>query len=285
MMTSTKLQTYASFVKLEHAMFSLPLIFAGALLRLRHWPDALTTVLALLAAVGARAMGMGMNRLIDAEIDARNPRTRHRELPRGVMTRNEAWGLVVGAGVLYLICAALIAPICLWLSPIPVLLFAVYPHLKRFTSLAHVGLGLAWSTAPVAGWLAASKSLQGIGEVSWLWLFAVLWVAGFDIIYATMDEAFDRAEGLHALPARLGKAKALQTALVLHIWAFVALASLWRGQLHTGASLWWLLAIGVAFIWQHAIADRNPEFAFFKLNGLIGFLVFGMVWSGSRSWW
>ena len=278
---TAKWKTYASFMKIEHAIFSLPVIFAGAWLRLRHWPDAGTSLLLLLAAVGARAMGMGLNRLIDADIDARNPRTRQRELPRGAMRRREAWALVIAAGFLYTLCAGLIAPVCLWLSPIPVILFVIYPYLKRFTSLSHLGLGLAWSTGPVAGWLAAAKSLTGIGHVTSLWLFSLLWVAGFDIIYATMDEKFDRAEGLHSLPARLGKSKALQVAAVLHIWAFAALAALWRWQLYSAASFWWLMGIGALFLWQHAVADKHPEFAFFTLNGVIGFLVLAFIAGGA----
>ena len=280
MIAAERLRVYAGFVKIEHTLFSLPLVLAGAWLRLRHAPPLRLVVLLLLAAAGARALGMGLNRLADAELDARNPRTKQRELPSGAMTRREAWWLVIVAGLVYAAASAMIAPLCLWLSPIPALFFAVYPYMKRWTSLAHVGLGLAWSLAPVAGWVAAAGTLQGIGEVKALWWFSLLWVAGFDVIYATMDEAFDRAEGLHALPARLGKEHALQVAAVLHIWAFVALAALWRHQLHTAASLYWLFAIGAVLLWEHAIASRRPELAFFNLNAAIGFFVLAMVIGG-----
>jgi len=272
-----RFRTYASFVKLEHTIFSLPVIFSGTLLHTRGWPETRLVIWLLLAAVGGRVMAMGLNRLIDAEIDARNPRTMQRELPRGAMQRREAWVIVLFSGLLYLISAAALAPICLWLSPIPVALFILYPYLKRFTSLAHLGLGLAWSMGPLAGWLAAAKSLQGLSEAGWLWLFAILWVAGFDIIYATMDETFDREAGLHSLPAQLGKRPALRIASVLHAVAFAALALMWFKQLHSDAALWWLAAIGVLFIWQHIVAEKHPEFAFFQLNGVLGFLVFGFV--------
>ena len=139
---------------------------------------------------------------------------------------------------------------------------------------------MAWSMGPLAGWLAASQSLERFNEVAWLWLFSLLWVAGFDIIYATMDEAFDRQAGLHSLPARLGKCRALNVAVILHAAAFLALVILWREQLHSPASLAWLTAIGALLIWQHAIAEKNPEFAFFRLNGVIGFFVFGLIFSG-----
>ena len=275
-----RLKTYARFVKLEHTVFSLPLIFAGTLLHTRRWPEARLIALILLAAIGARVMAMGLNRLIDAEIDARNPRTQRRELPRGAMRRHEAWVIVVLAGLLYLASAAAIAPICLWLSPIPVALFVSYPYLKRFTSLSHLGLGLAWSMGPLAGWLAAAQSLDRFKQITWLWLFSVLWVSGFDIIYATMDETFDREAGLHSLPAKLGKRPALRIAALLHVGAFFSLCLMWFKQLHTDVSLLWLFAIGVLFVWQHLVAERKPEFAFFQLNGILGFLVFGFVLAG-----
>ena len=274
------LKTYAGFVKLEHTIFSLPLIFAGALLAGHGWPSARRLLLIVLAAIGARVVAMGLNRLIDAKIDARNPRTQRRELARGLMRRQEAWMIVLAAGLLYLAAAAAIAPICVRWSPIPVALFVVYPYLKRFTALAHLGLGLAWSMAPLGGWLAVSQSLASFGRVVWLWLFSIPWVAGFDIIYATMDEAFDRADGLHSLPAQLGKCPALRLAAVLHLLAFAFLALLWFKQLHSDVALIWLAAIAALFIWQHAVADRKPEFAFFQLNGLLGFLVLGLVTAG-----
>lgn len=279
-LAQSRFKTYVSFVKLEHTVFSLPLIFAGALLQSHRWPSAGLLSLILLAAIAGRVVAMGLNRVIDARIDARNPRTQRRELPRGAMRRSEAWMIVAVAGVVYAGSAAAIAPICLWLSPIPVMLFVLYPYLKRFTALAHLGLGLAWSMGPLGGWLAVSQSLAPFSRVAWLWLFSVLWVSGFDIIYATMDEAFDRQEGLRSLPARVGKRPALAIAALLHAAAVVSLALLWFTQLHGDAALWWLAAIAALFIWQHAVAGRNPEFAFFKLNGALGFVVLGFILAG-----
>ena len=281
-MVTSRLKTYASFIKLEHTIFSLPLIVSGALLHLRRWPNAKLAALILLAASAGRILAMGFNRIIDAKIDARNLRTKQRELPRGAMRVREAWAIVLVAWLLYAVSAAAIAPICLALSPIPVGLFVIYPYLKRFTSLAHLGLGLAWSMAPLGGWLAASKSLAAIGEVGWLWLFSVLWVCGFDIIYATMDEAFDRAAGLYSLPAQWGRKPALRIAAALHALALLALCALWQSQLRSPRALIWLIGIGALFIWQHSIAERKPEFAFFQLNGVLGFFVFGLVLAGMR---
>ena len=280
MAAASRLTTYARFIKLEHTIFSLPLIYAGALLGADGVPSLRQAGWILLAAAGGRVMAMGLNRLIDAEIDARNPRTRNRELPRGAMRRGEAWAVVAIAGLLYAASAAALSPLCLKLSPIPVALFAIYPSLKRFTALSHLGLGLAWSMAPLGGWLATSGALANVAEVGWLWVFSVLWVAGFDIIYATMDEAFDRREGLHSLPAKAGKGQALRVALLLHAAAFLALAILQHDVLRSSSGWLWLAAIGGLFVWQHRIASRKPAFAFFQLNGVIGFLVFGLCISG-----
>jgi len=276
-MTVGRLKTYAGFVKIEHTIFSLPLIYAGTLLGAHGRPSARVLLLILVAAIGARAVAMGLNRLIDLEIDRRNPRTKQRELARGAMQVWEGRLVVVAGSLVYLVSAVALAPICLLLSPIPLALFVGYPYLKRFTSLSHLGLGLAWSTGPLAGWLAASGSLANFADVMWLWLFSLLWVAGFDIIYATMDEAFDRQAGLHSLPARLGKRRALNIAAVLHAAAFLALVILWRDQLRSPVALAWLMAIGALFIWQHAIAEKRPDFAFFQLNGVLGFLVLGLI--------
>ncbi|MBI4354579.1 MAG: UbiA family prenyltransferase [Candidatus Omnitrophica bacterium] len=271
------MKTYARFIKLEHAVFSLPLIYAGAWLGAGGPPSARVAGLILLAAIGGRVMAMGLNRLIDAAIDARNPRTKNRELPSGAMRPAEAWVIVGLAGLLYAGSAAAIAPVCLAWSPLPVALFVLYPYLKRFTALSHLGLGLAWSMAPLGGWLAAAQSFASFSDVAWLWLFSVVWVAGFDVIYATMDEAFDRKEGLHSLPARAGKASALRIAALLHAAAFMALVILQRDVLRSSIGLPWLLAIAAILIWEHAVAPREPEFAFFHLNAVIGFLVFGFV--------
>jgi len=278
---ASRIRTYASFIKLEHTIFSLPLIYAGALIGAHGWPSLSRVLLILLAGAGGRVAAMGFNRLIDVKIDRLNPRTKMRELARGAMTMREGWLVVLASIAVYLASAAALAPICLALSPIPLALFVIYPYLKRVTSLAHLGLGLAWSTAPLGGWLAGAQSLTHFRDIQWLWFFSVLWVTGFDIIYATMDEAFDREMALHALPAKMGKKPALQVAAILHAAAFLALCILWRDQLHTWPSLAWLIAIGALFIWQHLISDRRPDVAFFQLNGVTGFLVFGFVLAGT----
>jgi len=293
-----KLKAYAGFVKLEHTVFSLPLILAGAWLHARGWPGARLVGLIVLAAIGGRVMAMGLNRIIDAEIDARNPRTKLRELPRKLMSKREAWIIIALAGLLYAASASAIAPICLQLSPIPVALFVAYPYLKRVTALVHLGLGIAWSMAPLGGWLAASSyhspdatlsvsegpqrinPLLQVNEIGWLWLFAVLWVTGFDIIYATMDEAFDREFGLRSLPATIGRTRALRIADLVHASALACLGVLWSSQLQKPLAAWWLVGIGALLVWEHLVAAKRPHFAFFHLNAIIGFWILGLIVTG-----
>jgi 4-hydroxybenzoate polyprenyltransferase len=273
----TRARTYANFVKLEHSVFSLPLILVGLVAGAGRWPSAAAIALVLVAAVAGRVTAMGLNRLIDAQIDRRNPRTRGREVPAGLMTAAEGWAVVAATSAVYLLGATALGPLCLRLAPIPLLLFVVYPYLKRITPLCHLGLGLAWSMGSLGGWIAGAQSLAGFGEVAWLWAFAVLWVTGFDVIYATMDEAFDRAEGLHSLPADLGRGPALAAAAALHAAALAALA-LWAaqtGRLQPG--LPWLTAVMALLAWQHWLAPRRPDVAFFQANAPVGFLVLGLA--------
>lgn len=279
-MVKKRIKAYADFIKLEHTIFSLPLIIAGTLLHSRSWPGGELIILVIFAAVGGRVMAMGINRIIDAEIDARNPRTKGRGIPSGAMRTLEAWVVVAVAGLLYAASAAAIAPICLWLSPIPVALFVLYPYLKRITAFAHLGLGITWSMAPIGGWLAASQSFEFFVEIAWLWLFSVFWVAGFDVIYATLDEVFDRKEGLKSLPVKLGLDKALHVAVLWHVIAFMSLTMLLLTQLRTSLAFVCLGGVSILFIWQHMTAKRRPEFAFFQLNAALGFLVLGLVIAG-----
>jgi 4-hydroxybenzoate polyprenyltransferase len=276
-----RLATYASFVKLEHTVFSLPLIFSGAVLADMRMPSLGVSFLILLGGAGARVFAMGVNRIIDSGIDSQNPRTKARELPSKAMNAWEA-RIVIGVGcIFYFVSAYLLGKVCLMLSPIPLVLFSAYPYLKRFTSLSHIGLGIAWSMAPVGGWLAVRNSLDGLNSVGLLWLFSLFWLSGFDIIYATLDEQFDRKAGVHSLPAKVGSDKALKIAALLHMWAFLALYTLWKNQIGRSGAFAWLVAIGVCFILQHALAKRKPELAFFHINAVVGLLVLAFVLAGT----
>lgn len=274
-----RLNAYARFVKVEHTLFSLPLLFSGAILAGGAWPDARLTGLILLAGFGARTAAFALNRLIDWRFDARNPRTAGRELPAGRMSVREAWGVGLAGALVYVWASWRIAPICFYLSPVPLAVFAVYPYLKRFTAMAHFGVGLADAFAPLGGWLAVRQSFENAGPALGLGLFTFLWVSGFDIIYATLDEAFDRREGLHSLPARIGRDRALRGAAFLHIAGFMVLIGLYMGSLRTGIALASLTGIGALLFLQHRWA-HDVDLAFFRLNAVMGFGILGFVAAG-----
>lgn len=264
------------FVKVSHTLFSLPLVFAGLFLAAEGWPETQIWVLALIAAAGARTTAMALNRIIDRHIDAKNPRTADRELPGGTMNLRQAW-TVVGAGLLvYLVACTLLGPFIVALSPLPLAVFALYPYLKRFTPLCHFGVGLALGLSPLGGWLAVRQTWAGIEEVLPLGAFAVLWVAGFDIIYATLDIEFDRKHGVHSIPARFGRVGALYLAALVHAGSVLCLGWLWKLQAWP-SSLWVPFgALAVLFVVEHRLA-KNVPVAFFNMNIVIGFAVLAFV--------
>jgi 4-hydroxybenzoate polyprenyltransferase len=277
-----RLHLYSRFIKVEHTLFSIPLLLGGAMLAGGRLPDVRLCLLILAAGFGGRTVAFALNRLADRHIDALNPRTADRELPKGRMNVAEAWGVAVFGLVIYLAAASAIAPICLYLSPIPVLVFAAYPLMKRFTWLAHFGVGAADALAPLGGWIAVAKSFEGVGPGILLGLFTFFWVSGFDIIYATMDEDFDRKQRLHSIPARFGRARALQISGALHAAAFATLAALYALYLQSPLALLMLIAVGGLLFLEHAKAD-DVHLAFFKINAVLGFVVWAFVAAGVKT--
>jgi 4-hydroxybenzoate polyprenyltransferase len=278
-----RLRTYARFVKFEHTVFSLPNAYAGAWLadphvRLGDW------ALILLAILGARTSAMALNRWLDRDLDARNPRTRSRELPAGRITAGEVWALIVGGLAVFTAAAGALSPWCLALAPIPALVFWVYPQMKRWTVLAHLGVGTALALAPLGGFLAIVKTPTAMLEhprqvdVFLLAAFVLLWVAGFDVIYAILDVDFDRAVGLYSVPARFGPRAGLNIAAALHGAGLACLAGIFlrHGEWTPAAVGGWLLLVGM-FLVEHGLARRGKvEAAFFHVNAVIGFVV--LVW-------
>ncbi|MBI4355464.1 MAG: UbiA family prenyltransferase [Candidatus Omnitrophica bacterium] len=274
-----RLATYGSFVKLKHTLFSLPMIYAGAILAHRQMPQWSQVFLIGFAALGGRIAAMGLNRIIDREIDRRNPRTASRELPRGAMRLSEAWGVTLAGAAIYLLSAAILGPRCLQLAPIPLAVFAVYPYLKRVTPLCHFGLGFAWSLAPLGGWIAVSPATTYWGPAVLLCAFSFFWVSGFDIIYATQDEAIDRAQRLHSLPADIGRARALHISRLLHAAAFLQMVFLYWLEMRTPLAFCFLVLIAALLVIEHAKVE-DVEVAFFRVNAILGFVVLGFVVSG-----
>src|SRR6185503_14782051 len=173
-------------------------------------------------------------------------------------------------------------PLCWLLAPIPLAVFVLYPLMKRFTPLAHLGVGLGLALGPIAAWVAVTGSFAGAGPVYELAIFTWLWVAGFDVLYATLDEEFDRREGLHSIPGRFGRTAALKIAAALHAGAFTALAILTIRHLATLPAVVLLALVGVLLIAEHRLSHR-VEVAFFHVNASIGFVVIALVWAGIYS--
>jgi len=271
-----RLQKFLRFVKIEHTLFSLPLIFSGAFLTSKEPPTPMLLVLILMAATGARTAALALNRIIDREIDRRNPRTAVRELPSGRMNVPEAL-LVLAVGiVLYVGSAALISPFCLALSPLPLLIFTIYPYMKRFTTLAHFGVGLGLAMGPLGGWFAVEQSFHNVLAGALLSLFTLFWVTGFDIIYSTLDEMFDREEQLFSFTSRYGRTTALRISAVLHFLAFCSLALLFVLHIRALAALPLLMLSGYLLYLEHKKAG-DVEMAFFKINAVLGFVILGMI--------
>ncbi|MEK6224501.1 MAG: putative 4-hydroxybenzoate polyprenyltransferase [Thermodesulfobacteriales bacterium] len=275
----SKLKNYANFIKFEHTLFSLPLIFAGTFLAAKGLPDWKLLILIVLAATGARTSALAINRILDRRIDALNPRTEGRELPSGKISLTKAYIITVLALILYFISAYLICDLVLYLSPIPLIVFIVYPLMKRFTPFCHFGVGLGLALAPLGGWVAVTCSFEGILPAVVLSLFTLCWVAGFDIIYATLDEEFDKKAGIYSMVSVYGRGTALMVSSVLHQSAFFFVAFLYFFMFKSIVAGVFLVLIGALLFLEHRKAE-NVDLAFFKINILVGFAIFLFVLSG-----
>ncbi len=259
-----------SFVKVEHTIFSLPLLLAGAWLGAgRQWPSWWVLLLVMVAGAGARAVGMAMNRIIDRRIDAGNPRTAGRELPTGSLSLTSAW-TVAGMGLLvYLAGCVLLGPVCTVLAPVPLVPLLLYSYLKRFTSLCHFGIGVCLGLAPLGAFVAASGGIAFDGPVLLLALFTFCWMSGFDIVYALQDLESDRKTGVCSLPARLGWNGAEAVAVVVH---GVALAAIIAVALLTGGGYpaWSALAVtAMSLVLAHLPLLPLPA-RFFPMTAIAG---------------
>jgi 4-hydroxybenzoate polyprenyltransferase len=269
-----QLAVYASFVRFSHSVFALPFALAGALLASRHVAVTWGTIgWILVAMVMARSAAMGFNRLVDARIDALNPRTAARELPRGVMSRGEAMAFVVLTSAVFVFAAYQLNRVCFLLSPVALAIVFWYSLAKRYTTWTQLFLGLAMAVAPVGGWLAVGG---GFGWEPWLLALAIgTWVGGFDVLYACQDLDFDRAHGLRSIPVRFGVSRSLLISRAMHVIAvacFVALAFV--------APLGPVYLAGVAIVaallvYEQSLVradDLSQVKRAFDLNGYVGIL-------------
>ena len=276
---SARLGAYLRLVAFRHSIFALPFALQGAWLAGRGVPAWSALALVVACAVAARTAAMGFNRIVDRELDARNPRTRGRELPSGAIAPAQAAALVLLASAGFVAAAWALNPLCGKLAPAVLAVLFFYSFTKRFTWLAHGFLGLSLALAPLGAWLAIRGAFDGDLALPLLLAGAVLsWVAGFDLIYACQDREFDAREGLHSVPARFGTAAALRAARLAHVATVALLAATWWR-----AELSWIYLAAVAgaavlLAWEHSLVSPDDlsrvDMAFFTLNGWVGVALF-----------
>jgi 4-hydroxybenzoate polyprenyltransferase len=278
--TSNPVVTFGRMVKFSHTVFALPFALAAAALAARGVGLPVSRLLAIIVAMaGARTTAMGFNRIVDRQIDAKNPRTAGRELPSGQVSLRAAWTLTIVSALAFIAAAAYLGPLCLKLTPVALLLLWGYSLTKRFTALCHLVLGLAIASGPAGAWIAVR------GDFTWvpgLLMIAVgTWIGGFDILYALADRDFDRASGLHSIPARLGVTGALIVSGLLHVITLAALVGL---AIAGDLGVFYLAAVGVAaalLVWEHSIVRPNDlsrlNVAFFTLNGYVSVVLLAGV--------
>lgn len=271
------LRDVGSLVKLSHTIFALPFALAAVVLALPFGEFTWTKLLLIVVAIAAaRTAAMAFNRLVDRDIDADNPRTRDRELPRGVLSVNFVRALVLGSSAVFVVCAGLLGRLPLLLSPVALALALGYSYVKRFSSLCHLVLGAAIAFAPGGAWIALGAEVTA---APWLLVLGVAaWVGGFDILYALQDQGFDRAAGLHSIPARLGTVGALWASALLHVLTASCLVAVGL-LLGRGAAYFVGCAIVAAIlVYEHAIVRPSDlsriDKAFFDLNGYVSVAFF-----------
>lgn len=279
----TKLRQTLALVRFSHSIFALPYALGTMWVAAHGLPPWQVIVKVLIAMVSARTMAMAFNRWLDAEIDAKNPRTAGRHIPAGILSRHYVLGLTVAMGIIFILTCLLMNPLAFYLSPIVLIVLLGYSACKRFTALAHFVLGLSLGISPVGAWIAVT------GEFSWtpVWVCGavLLWVGGFDIIYALQDEHFDRSAQLHSMVTQLGKNRASMLAFTLLLTMFPPLvmfgATTHMGRLYDVA-LFLMLIINLLIIWrataiylQQRIPDGPQQGNFLlMLNGLTGLAFF-----------
>lgn len=276
----SKIRLFLEMIKFEHTIFALPYAYIGMVMASYYtyhtWPSWSTVIWVTLAMVGARSAAMGLNRVIDAAIDAKNPRTANREIPRGAIKMAEAWAFIILSFALLGVAAWMLNPLCLELMPIAVFFLVLYPYCKRFTWACHLVLGIADALAPLGGWIAVTGRFDAPALL--LGTAVAVWIAAFDIIYACQDVEFDRANRLHSIPSRFGIRGGLWISRCLHI-ATVVLFALVPLYVDLGI-FYWIGVAGVAvllFIEHRLISPKDMskiDLAFFTVNSYVASVAF-----------
>lgn len=277
----SRIKDFGSMIKFSHTIFALPFAFSAAILAIPssnfEW---MKFVWILFAMIGARTAAMGFNRIVDSAIDAKNPRTKDRDIPSGRIKNSEAIIYVLLSIFLFIYSSYKLNDLCFYLSPVALLVILGYSYTKRFTWLCHLVLGLGLSLAPVGAWIAMTGEFHIVPIL--LGTAVIFWVAGFDIIYSCQDYEFDRLNHLFSVPAIIGLKKAMITARLLHILAFLIFSSVYYFyNLHYIIYFLGMLLIGSLLIKEHRIiSEENLDkvgIAFFNMNGMISMIYFAII--------
>lgn len=267
---------FFKMIKFEHSLFALPFAFTGMFIAAKGFPSPEIILWVVVAMVGARSAAMGLNRLIDADIDAKNPRTSQRSIPAGNITKSNTLLYILISLAVYFLATYMLNDLTLMLSPIPVLVFLLYSYTKRFTNMCHIVLGLALGLAPIGAWVAVTGELPFTPFV--LGFAVLLWTAGFDIMYAIQDIDFDKDQGLHSIPALLGISGSLTTARILHAIAFILLILL---KFYADLGMLYIIGVlisGAFMIYEHSLVSKDDlsklNVAFFNINAYISITIF-----------
>lgn len=281
----TRFRLTLEMIKFEHSVFALPFAGTGALLAIRasgyNTPSLAWKLLWIVVAmVAARSAAMAFNRVLDAEIDARNPRTRTRHLPTGLLSTVFTWAFIALSALVFLLAARALNPLCFHLAPVALAVVFFYSFTKRLTSLSHLVLGFSLGIAPAAAWIAILGSFDG--RILWLTAAVMLWTGGFDIIYSCQDYAFDIEEGLHSYPSKFGIAVALRISRLFHIAMLVCLVVLVSTFRLGAVSVAGVVAVAALLAYEHSLVKPDDlsrvDAAFFTVNGWVSVLFF-LTWA------
>jgi 4-hydroxybenzoate polyprenyltransferase len=271
-----RLRITLEMIKIEHTLFALPFAFLGAVLAARGIPSAWQLIWITVAMVGARSAAMAFNRIADKDYDDRNPRTKMRAIPAGVLSVGFVWMFTIVSAVIFFLAAAMLNRLTLFLSPIALASILLYSYTKRWTLLSHLILGWCLAIAPTGAWIAVRGTLDSPIPLL-LSLVVMLWTAGFDVLYACQDYEFDRHEGLYSIPARFGIARSLWISRALHAGAFAALVALYFLTNLGALAIMGVIATGALLIYQHTLVRANDlsrlNAAFFTTNAFVSVIL------------
>ncbi|HEV2903612.1 MAG TPA: UbiA-like polyprenyltransferase [Pyrinomonadaceae bacterium] len=271
------IRTTLEMIKIEHTLFALPFAFLGAVLAAGGIPTAWQIVWIIAAMIGARSTAMAFNRIADKDYDARNPRTKMRAIPAGILSAGFVWGFTIISAAIFFVAAAMLNRLTLLLSPVALASIVLYSYAKRWTLLSHLVLGWCLAIAPTGAWIAVRGTIDSPIPLL-LSLVVMLWTAGFDVLYACQDFEFDRREGLYSIPARFGIARSLWISRTLHAGAFAALVALYFLTNLGAIALLGVIATGALLIYQHTLVRADDlsrlNAAFFTTNAFVSVILF-----------